>query len=69
MPTADVISGIIQRLLNDNEQNYRPILNNEINGIDPKLRFLLEVCWHKDPELRPDFHHIYKRLRAINKRG
>jgi hypothetical protein len=64
-----MISGIIKRLCDDKGRTCRPILVKEMTGLIPKLCGLIEICWHNDPDSRPDFRHVYKRLKAINKHG
>ena len=43
-------------------QNVRPPVDETIL---PSIRNLLELCWHKDPELRPSFAEIIKILDVI----
>ncbi|KAH9525527.1 Nitrogen permease reactivator protein [Bulinus truncatus] len=44
---------------------YRPILPNE-NDCPAKATSLMVICWSEEPEARPDFHNIRKRLREFN---
>ncbi|KAH9525533.1 Nitrogen permease reactivator protein [Bulinus truncatus] len=44
---------------------YRPTLPNE-NDCPAKATSLMVICWSEEPEARPDFHNIRKRLREFN---
>ncbi|XP_055862897.1 atrial natriuretic peptide receptor 1-like isoform X2 [Biomphalaria glabrata] len=44
---------------------YRPVLPNETD-CPAKASALMVSCWSEEPEARPDFHNIRKRLREFN---
>lgn len=42
--------------------NKRP---NFTNNFDADLKALIELCWHKDPEQRPQIKNIIEKLKAV----
>ncbi|XP_059146763.1 atrial natriuretic peptide receptor 2-like [Physella acuta] len=44
---------------------YRPLVPNE-NDLPAKAFTLMALCWSEEPEARPDFHNIRKKLREFN---
>lgn len=47
---------------------YRPVLP-DISGTDtnPEIVGLIQECWAENPDDRPDFDGVRKRLRVMNK--
>lgn len=60
---------IIKRVTNAEEPVFRPYVSNFIQELD-ELRDLMKVCWEEDPDNRPDFVEIKRRIhRAIITKG
>ncbi|KAK3083751.1 hypothetical protein FSP39_002603 [Pinctada imbricata] len=57
---------VINRIRKIEDPPYRPFIPSDSNLPDKSLT-LMSICWHENPESRPDFHNIRKRLVDLNK--
>lgn len=56
-------SDFINKVINE---NYRPTFNTSIK---PSLKNLIEKCWSSDPESRPSFEYLFKKLAYNSEEG
>jgi len=58
--------GIVERVIrSDLKPIYRPSIG-DVNGINPIISTMMELCWAEQPNSRPTFDEVAKLARKIN---